>query len=533
MKTNYPYSSKRTVVYAKNGMVATSQPLAAQAGLDILKKGGNAIDAAIAVASTLTVVEPTSNGIGGDNFALIWTNNKLHGLNSSGPAPNLLTKTALLNKGFTEIPKFGFTPVTVPGAVAGWAEMHKTFGKLSFQEVLTPAINYANNGFTVSPTVAYYWNAVNHNYQKNLKDEVYQSWFDTFTLNGTAPSEGSIFHLKNHAETLIKIAETYGDTFYHGEIANQIDHFSKQNDGFIRKSDLESFKPEWVTPISVSYKGYNICEIPPNGQGVIALMALNIIENFNFNEREKIEVYHKQIEAMKLAFADGLNYIGEPRTMNMDIEHLLSKSYAKLRAKLISKKAEIRTHGKPEQSGTVYLATADSEGNMVSMIQSNYMGFGSGLVVPNTGIALHNRGHNFSLDEKSDNFLEPGKRPYHTIIPGFITHGKNPIGPFGVMGGFMQPQGHMQIIMNLIDFKMNPQSALDAPRWQWIEANKISVEPSVSKSIVQGLIRKGHEVKIERNLGNFGRGQIILRNPKTGVYRGGTEKRADGSIASW
>jgi len=219
--------------------------------------------------------------------------------------------------------------------------------------------------------------------------------------------------------------------------------------------------------------------------------------------------------------------------MNMDIEHLLSKSYAKLRAKLISKKAEIRTHGKPEQSGTVYLATADSEGNMVSMIQSNYMGFGSGLVVPNTGIALHNRGHNFSLDEKSDNFLEPGKRPYHTIIPGFITHGKNPIGPFGVMGGFMQPQGHMQIIMNLIDFKMNPQSALDAPRWQWIEANKISVEPSVSKSIVQGLIRKGHEVKIERNLGNFGRGQIILRNPKTGVYRGGTEKRADGSIASW
>jgi len=533
MNKDYPYPSKRTVVYAKNGMVATSQPLAAQAGLDILKKGGNAIDAAIAVAAALTVVEPTSNGIGGDNFALIWADQKLHGLNSSGPAPELISKSVLIKKGLTEIPRFGFSPVTVPGAVAGWAEMSKKFGKLTLLEVLEPAISYARNGFAVSPTVAYYWKAANQIYQKHLQGDEYQSWFKTFLKNGKAPSEGDLWFLKDHADTLEDIGKTNGETFYSGKIADQIDAFSKEYDGYLRKTDLQNFKPEWVDPISVSYKGYNVWEIPPNGQGIVALMALNIIENFNFKERERLEVYHRQIEAMKLAFADGLEYVSDSKVMKMSVSDLLSKKYASSRAKLISKTAEIRTSGKPNSSGTVYLATADNDGNMVSMIQSNYMGFGSGLVVPNTGIALHNRGHNFSLDDTKDNCLAPNKRPYHTIIPGFLTKGKVPVGPFGVMGGFMQPQGHMQVVMNLIDFHMNPQSALDAPRWQWIAGNKISVEPSVPKIIVKGLQRKGHIVKIESNLGSFGRGQIILRNEKTGVYSAGTEKRADGTIAAW
>ncbi|MBU1094662.1 MAG: gamma-glutamyltransferase [Firmicutes bacterium] len=533
MNTKYPYTSKRTVVYAKNGMVATSQPLAAQAGLDILKKGGNAVDAAIAVAATLTVVEPTSNGIGGDNFALIWHSNQLHGLNSSGPAPSSISIKVLKDQGIDEIPKFGFTPVTVPGAVAGWVEMSKQYGKLPFAEVLQPAIDYAKNGFTVSPTVAYYWQSAHHIYDKLLKDEMYGSWFDTFLKDHKAPNEGDIWFLKDHAKTLEDIAKTNGNTFYHGKLADQIDAFSKKYDGYIRKSDLESFKPSWVDPINISYKGYNVWEIPPNGQGLVALMALNIIEDFNFKEKEKLDVYHKQIEAMKLAFADGLEYISDPKSMKISTSDLLSKDYAKSRSRLIRKEAEIRTFGKLNASGTVYLATADAEGNMVSMIQSNYMGFGSGLVVPETGIALHNRGHNFSLDESKDNCLAPNKKPYHTIIPGFLTKGDIPIGPFGVMGGFMQPQGHMQVIMNLIDFKMNPQSALDAPRWQWMEGNHVTVEPDVPKRIVKGLIGKGHLIKVEPNLGSFGRGQIIMKNPKTGVYAGGTEKRADGTIAAY
>lgn len=533
MNKDYPYPSKRTVVYAKNGMVATSQPLAAQAGLDILKKGGNAIDAAIAVAATLTVVEPTSNGIGGDNFALIWHQDQLHGLNSSGPSPSSISIQSLKEKGLNEIPRFGFIPVTVPGAVAGWAAMSEKFGKLPFAEVLKPAIDYARNGFAVSPTVAYYWQSARKIYHNLLKDEVYSHWFDTFLVDGKAPNEGDLWYLKDHAKTLEDIANTKGNSFYHGEIADQIAAFSKKYNGYLKKSDLEAFKPEWVEPIGTTYKGYKVWEIPPNGQGLVTLMALNIIEDFNFKEKEKLEVYHKQIEALKLAFADGLEFISDSASMKMSVEDLLSKKYAKSRAKLISKEAEIRTHGKPNSSGTVYLATADKDGNMVSMIQSNYMGFGSGLVVPGTGIALHNRGHNFSLDPTKDNCLAPNKRPYHTIIPGFLTKGHQPLGPFGVMGGFMQPQGQMQIIMNLIDFKMNPQSALDAPRWQWMENNHITVEPSVPKRIISGLLNKGHLVKIEPNLGTFGRGQIILRDPETGVYAGGTEKRADGSIAAY
>ncbi|MCR3906400.1 MAG: gamma-glutamyltransferase family protein [Tenericutes bacterium] len=533
MKTKQKYHSTRNVVYAKNGMVATSQPLAAQAGLDILKQGGNAVDAAIAVAACLTVVEPTSNGIGGDNFAIVSIKDQLYGLNSSGYAPKNISIDKLKDSGITEIPRFGFVPVTVPGAVAGWVELNKRFGKLPLIDVLKPAINYARNGFAVSPTVSYYWKSANQIYQKHLNGEMFQSWFDTFTKNLAAPEAGDIWYLKDHANTLEEIGKTNGNSFYQGNLANQIDAYSKKYDGYLTKTDLESFKPEWVNPVSTHYKGYDIWELPPNGQGIIALEALNIVENFKIKVKEKVDTYHQQIESLKLAFADGLAYISDPQSMKTSVDDLLSKTYANKRFKEIENHAKIYTEGKPTSSGTVYLATADCDGNMVSMIQSNYMGFGSGLVVPNTGIALHNRGHNFTLDQNSDNALTGGKRPFHTIIPGFISKDNLSIGPFGVMGGFMQPQGHMQVVMNMIDFKLDPQQALDAPRWQWTEGKKILVEPDLPKRIIKGLMDKGHDIQIEPNLGSFGRGQIIIKNSKNGVYCGGTEKRADGSIASY
>ncbi|MFU8792641.1 MAG: gamma-glutamyltransferase family protein [Acholeplasmataceae bacterium] len=527
------YTSKRTVVYAKNGMVATAQPLAAQAGLDILKQGGNAIDAAIAVAACLTVVEPTSNGIGGDNFALIWYQNELFGLNSSGHAPSSLSIDNLKQKGLKDMPRFGFAPVTVPGAVAGWAELSKRFGKLPFNDVLKPAIAYAKSGFAVSPTVAYYWQRAADIYKKALAGDMFNHWFETFTHNGFAPNEGDIWTLPDHAKTLELIASTHGKAFYEGVIADQIEAFSIKHDGFIRKSDLSAFKPTWVTPIFTTYRGHDIWELPPNGQGIVTLIGLNIIKELNIGKKESLDTYHKQIEAVKLAFSDGLTYIGDEASMTVDPKDLLSKRYAKTRASQIAKLAQSFSAGDPTEKGTVYLATADKDGNMVSLIQSNYMGFGSGLVVPNTGIALHNRGHNFSMDPSSPNALGPNKKPFHTIIPGFITKDQHAIGPFGVMGGFMQPQGHLQVIMNMLDFQLNPQEALDAPRFQWMHDKKIIVEPDLSKRIIKGLIKKGHDIVIESELGQFGRGQIILRNPKTGVYCGGTEKRADGSIASY
>ena len=339
--------------------------------------------------------------------------------------------------------------------------------------------------------------------------------------------------LLDHAKTLEDIANTYGDSFYHGRIADLIDTFSKQNQGFISKSDLDNYQAQWVDPICTTYKDFKIWEIPPNGQGAIALMALNIMEHLKIDQDHEIDRYHKQIEAMKLAFVDGLKYISDPKTMKVNINDLLDKNYALKRSCLISDTAMLPLCGTPIGSGTVYLATADCEGNMVSMIQSNYMGFGSGLIVPNTGIALHNRGHNFNLDENSDNFLSPLKQPYHTIIPGFITKDNKPSGPFGVMGGFMQPQGHLQVLMHMIDFNLNVQEALDAPRWQWIEKKKITVEPDFPKNIFDGLKHRGHDISIDSNIGSFGRGQIILWDETKKVYVGGTEKRCDGTICSY
>ncbi|KAB3531551.1 gamma-glutamyltransferase [Alkaliphilus serpentinus] len=527
----YSYPSRRNVVYGHKGMVATSQPLAAQAGLDIIKKGGNAIDAAIATAACLTVVEPTSNGIGGDAFALVWTKGKLHGLNGSGRAPKQISVEAVKKLG-DEIPKFGWTPVTVPGAPAAWAELSEKFGKLPLTEVLAPAIEYAEKGHAVAPIVAKYWERAHVVYQKLLPEELFNNWAKVFAPEGKTPSVGEIWRSPDHANTLRLIAETKGEAFYKGELAEKIDYHSKKNGGFLRKEDLAEHQSEWVDPIHVEYKGYEVWEIPPNGQGIIALMALNIIKGLEIDFSKSHEVYHKQIEAMKLAFADGHKYITDGSRLKVPLGDLLSEAYGKERSKLIGEKAIKPTAGEPPKGGTVYLATADGEGNMVSFIQSNYMGFGSGVVVPDTGISLQNRGHNFTLEEDHVNVLMPGKRPYHTIIPGFLTKGGEAIGPFGVMGGFMQPQGHLQVIMNTIDYHMNPQEALDAPRWQWMADKTVEVEGHMATVDVENLHRMGHDVKMQWNSGGFGRGQIIWKT-KEGSLVGGTEARADGAIAAW
>ncbi|MCZ8511992.1 gamma-glutamyltransferase family protein [Paenibacillus filicis] len=527
----HPYSSRRSPVYANNGMVATSQPLAAQAGLMILRKGGNAIDAAIATAAALTVVEPSANGIGGDAFALVWTQGKLHGLNSSGAAPQSLSTEALSKAGVQEIPKYGFIPVTVPGAPASWAELSRRFGKLSLKEVLSPAIEYAANGFPISAGI--YWNKAVNIFNSQLKGEQFEEWFRVFAPERRAPRIGQLWRLPDHAATLQEIAETNAESFYRGELAEKIDRFSKQYGGYIRKEDLSAFEPEWVDPISVNYRGYDVWEIPPNGHGLVALMALNMLKGFDFSERDIVETYHKQIEVIKLAFADGKKYIADPTKMSVSVKDLLSSAYAEERRRLIGKEALLPEPGQPPRGGTVYLCTADGEGNMVSFIQSNYMGFGSGLVVPGTGIALHNRGHNFTLDPTHDNCLEPGKKPYHTIIPGFMTKDDKAVGPFGVMGGFMQPQGHVQMVMNTLDFHLNPQAALDAPRWQWMEGNTVEFEHATQAHIVEALARKGHIAKWTLGSVPFGRGQIIWRDEENGVLVGGTEPRTDGQIAAW
>ncbi|WP_044893239.1 gamma-glutamyltransferase family protein [Bacillus alveayuensis] len=530
----YPYPSQRMTTFANKGMVATSQPLAAQAGLDILKKGGNAVDAAIATAACLTVVEPTSNGIGGDAFALVWIKGELYGLNGSGPAPIHISIEAIKERGYEQIPSHGLIPVTVPGAPSAWAELSKRFGKLPLTEVLKPAIEYAQNGYPISPILGKNWAAAFQRFQKCFIDEEFQGWFDTFAPKGRAPKIGEIWRSEGHAKTLQSIAQSNAESFYRGELAEKITSFFRKYHGFLSEEDLASYRAEWVTPISIHYRGYEIWEIPPNGQGLVALMALNIMKGFEVSpDRENVENFHRQIEAMKLAFTDGKAYITDPKEMTYSIDGLLSEEYASQRRNLIGKEAMNPKPGKPPKGGTVYLAAADHEGNMVSYIQSNYMGFGSGIVVPGTGISLQNRGHDFSLNPNDENALKPGKKTYHTIIPGFLTKGTEAVGPFGVMGAYMQPQGHMQVVMNLVDYHLNPQAALDAPRWQWIGGRKILVESHFPNHIAQALARRGHEIQIAFDNGVFGRGQIIIRDPETGVLAGGTEARTDGAIAAY
>ena len=549
MSNKYP--SRRSVVYGKNGMVCTSQALAAQAGLDVLKKGGNAIDAAIATAICLTVLEPPSNGIGSDLFALVWHKGKLYGLNGSGPAPMALTREKVLAKlrkdnrakdDYTEsgvvldlmasdMPENGWEPVTIPGAPASWKALHERFGAAEFGSLFEAAIRYAEEGFPLQPICSKLWKK-NVAKVSGLKNEtMYQPMLETF-FNNKELEPGSVMKLPEMGKTLRRLAESRCDSFYTGDIAREILRFSRETGGYLTEADLANYKPEWVEPISVNFHGYDVCEIPPNGHGLVVLMALNILQQLSYKDRENPETVHKQLEAMKLGFTDGKMYIADPRYMKASVEYFLSEEYGKKRAAEINDKAQLPRPVDLNCGGTVYLCTADSEGNMVSLIQSHFHNFGSKLSVPGTGILLNNRGKDFSLDPEHDNCLAPGKKPYHTIIPGFLLKDGEPVGPFGVMGGFMQPQGQVQVVNNLVDFGLNPQEALDAPRWQWTGGKTVEVEASFDKAIVEDLKQRGHDIKVMEEFTSFGRGQIIVRQPD-GVYAAATEPRTDGVVAAW
>ena len=529
----YAYNSRRRVVYGRRGMVCTSQPLAAQAGLTILQQGGNAIDAAIATAICQTIVEPTNNGLGSDCFALVWVKNKLYGLNGSGYAPQNLTPEAVRAAEHQEkMPDRGWQAVTVPGAPSAWAELHKRFGRLPFAQLFEPAIYYAENGYPVSPIVARFWQEGIEALLPYKDNPAIVPWFDTFAPQGVAPKTGELVRLPDHAKALRLLAASYAESYYRGELAQKIVTFSEQTGGCLTLADLADYRAEWVEPLHINYRGYDVWELPPNGHGITVLMALNILKGFEFKAKDTAETMHKQIEAMKLAFADGMHYIADPRYMHTKVEELLSDEYAAVRRSLISEQALEPVWGKPFCGGTVYLNSADAEGNMVSFIQSNYKDFGSGVVLPGYGINFNDRGAGFSLNPDLDDYLAPRKKPYHTIIPGFLTKQGEAIGPFGVMGAYMQPQGHVQVIMNTVDWLLNPQAALDAPRWQWIEGKEIWLESSVAPQLVAELKRRGHRVRVLEDDTTFGRGEIIWRDT-SGVLAGATEPRADGTVAAW
>ncbi len=540
MKTTFDplmqrYPSQRFPIYARGGMVNCSSPLASAAGLAVLCKGGNAMDAATAAAAALTVVEPTSNGIGSDAFALVWSEReqKLFGLNSSGPAPMLLSAERVREDGMDrdgKMPAHGWTPVTVPGAPMAWAELVRRFGRLTLAEDLAPAVHYAEDGYPCAPNLARLWNKAIGQYQKTLTGPVFEAWFKTFAPDGKSKEAGELIRLPDHAATLEEIGRTGAESFYRGAIAARIDAESRKYGGYLRYEDLAAYEARWVEPIRLNYRGYDVCEIPPNGQGIVALMALNILKEFEFPEKDAVETCHRQLEAIKMAFADAFRYVTDPADMELDWQRLLDPVYGAQRAREMGDRARVWSHGIPPKSGTVYLCCADGEGNMVSYIQSNYMGFGSGIVADGTGIALQNRGADFSLDPRDANFLKPGKRSYHTIIPGFLMKDGLPVGPFGVMGAYMQPQGHVQVVMNYVDFRLDPQQALDAPRWQWMRDGRIAVETRFDQGLARGLQRRGHELGYEIDTDLFGRGQMIVRL-SNGTLVGGTESRTDSNIA--
>mgnify|MGYP003186777814 FL=1 len=530
------YPSQRYPIYARGGMVNCSNPQAAAAGLEALRAGGNAIDAAVAAAAALTVVEPTANGIGSDAFALVWSakEGRLYGLNSSGPAPMAASISQVLADGNDEngkMPVHGWTPVTVPGAPMAWAELSRGFGRLPLSQALAPAVRYAREGYPCSPNLAVMWKNALSSYQRTCTGAAFDEWYRTFAPDGRPYEAGDLIRLPYHADTLEAIGATNAAAFYTGDIARKIDAASRQYGGYLRYEDLAAYQARWVEPIWVDYRGYRVCEIPPNGQGIVALMALNILKEFSFPEKDCADTYHRQLEAMKMAFADAFRYVTDPDHMELDYWQLLSPTYGAQRAAQMGRTAQIYSHGIPPKSGTVYLCCADGEGNMVSYIQSNYMGFGSGIVVPGTGVSLQNRGHDFSLDPKDANCLKPGKRSYHTIIPGFLLRGDGtPVGPFGVMGAYMQPQGHVQVVMNYVDFHLDPQQALDAPRWQWMRDNTVTVESRFDPELARLLQQRGHQVRVDLSTPSFGRGQMIVRLDN-GVLVGGTESRTDSNIA--
>lgn len=521
--TTYPYPSSRRVVMGSRGAVATGQPLATLAGMEMLLAGGNAVDAAIATAITLTVVEPTGNGIGGDAFAIVW-DGKLQGMNASGYSPQALTPELLA--GYETMPTSGWLPVTVPGAVSGWVKLWKQWGSLPFTKLFEPAIRYAEEGFPISPTISRIWKRVAP-YYLSLQGKVFEPFQSFYFPNGQAPKVGQIWRNPDQGNTLRAIAESEGETFYRGAIAQQILDYVSNTGGLLTPEDFSQHKADWVTPISADYHGYTLWEIPPSGQGIAALMALKILEGFKIAQypRESVDSYHLQIEAMKLAFSDIQQHVADPNFMTITTDQLLSDRYAEERRALISETAIPTCLSGLPKSDTVYLATADQH-LMVSFIQSNYQTFGSGILVPGTGITLHNRGAGFNCIPGHPNQVAPQKRPFHTIIPGFLTHNDRPLGPLGVMGAHMQPQGHLQTIVNLIDYQLNPQVALDAPRWRFNAENSVSLEHSISSSIVQGLKDRGHHIEISTDSGDFGKGQMILRLGET--FIAASEPRTDG-----
>ena len=533
----YSFASHRNIVYAKKGMACSTSPIASQVGLDILKSGGNAMDAAIAMATTLPLVEPTGNGLGSDCFALVWSekDQKLFGLDGSGVAPMALSAEKVKEAGYTTVPMNGWLPTMVPGAPSAWAELRRRFGTKSMAELMAPAIQYARDGFCIPVNVYKQWKAevVRFTAAAEKEPEVFGPWLKYFTKDGKTYEPGDTFVNPDYAATLESLAATDCESYYHGNIMKKIVAFSNETGGFFAERDFENYKAQWVEPISVNYKGYDVCEMPPNGHGITALMALNMLKGLELSDsRETADVYHKMIEATKLAFVDTKKFVADPRYMRTKVSDMLSDRYADVRRALITDKAVYPEAGDPSCGGTVYFCVADGMGNMVSFIQSNYNRFGSGIVIPGTAITIQDRGANFSLDPESDNYLEGGKKAYHTIIPGFLMKDGKAVGPFGVMGGFMQPQGHVQVVVNTVDYHMNPQECLDAPRFQWVGEKKVQLEREVPADIALKLADMGHEVTIVNSNLGMGRGEIIWRL-EDGTLVGGTEPRADGTIAAW
>jgi len=539
--TGYDFATRSEVI-ASNGMAATSQPLATQVALDILKKGGNAIDAAIAANAVLGLVEPTGCGMGGDLFALIWSadRKKLYGLNASGRSPRSLRLDYFKDNGYEFIPSLGPLPVSVPGCVDGWFEMHEMFGKLPIRDILQPAINYAREGFPVSEVIAYYLD------RGTKALEEYPNIKEVYMPGGKAPAKGEIFRNPLLANTFEKIVKGGRNEFYRGSIARDIADFVKKQGGFLTFDDMSRHHSEWVEPVNTVYRGYEVWELPPNGQGIAALQMLNILEGFNIREMGfgSPEYIHTFTEAKKLAFEDRAKYYTDPLFNNVPVNQLISKKYAAERRKLINPERAARVYdaGVIEAGNTIYLTVADKAGNMVSLIQSNYRGMGSGMCPTGLGFVLQDRGEMFSLAQGHANVYAPGKRPFHTIIPAFITRKGIPWISFGVMGGDMQPQGHVQIVVNLIDFGMNLQEAGDAPRiyhtgsseptgQQMTDGGFLMLESGFRTEVIQKLMSMGH--KIQWNLGGYGGYQAILRDEKTKVMYGASESRKDGQAAGY
>jgi len=530
----------RSEVIATNGMAATSHPLATQTALDVLKDGGNAIDAAIAANAVLGLVEPTGCGIGGDLFAIVWIeeDKKLYGLNSSGPAPQDMTIEKLKAMGIDKIPPFGPLPVTVPGAVAGWTALHKRFGNKSFEELFNNAIYYADNGFPITEVVGYYLQLSSERY----KD--YPNFKDVWMPNGEALKKGDVFVNKDLANTYKQIAKSYGESFYKGDIAQSISKFIVEQGGFLSVDDLKSYEPEWINPVSSNYRGFDVWELPPNGQGIAALQILNILEQYDIADmgHNSAEYIHLFTEAKKLAYEDRAKYYADMSFADVPVKELISKEYALTRNKLINPKKAASTYdsGIFEDGDTIYMTVADKDGNMVSLIQSNYRGMGSGMVPPNLGFMLQDRGEMFSLDPEHRNSLEGGKRPFHTIIPAFITKDNKPFISFGLMGGGMQPQGHAQIVVNIIDFQMNLQEAGDAPRIRHFGSSQptgetmlnggfLSLESGINEQVRSELLKLGHNLKDEK--GGYGGYQAIMKVNE--VYYGASESRKDGHASGY